>query len=464
MRELESAMRDAPALFAKEHSFAGLPPTLRRKLEIVLRTDLASIRLAAEPNLRDFGARACVRGEEILLSPSVGASDEPEGLAVLAHELAHVLQQRAGRVASVSVACDEALEDEADRIAAHCLVRLFPEHSSGQFNDPGMPDPVWAGCAPVVHRGPQPIQFLVPSTQSFDNFVNAAWNWLNGYGAGQLSVPHRLNALYGLAAAYNPNNCPPKNRLVNQALYAAMQNYVLATQPCTIRMQASGPWPNLTNNVAALAQYYGQKAAGNNPPNDALAEQLTRTYLHVYPAQQAPANWRIGLNVEANEMAAAIAALVPLLNNHANIDHMKFLGPGDASKADSVIVYLDRQAQGYDQLLQAVLNAVQGLHLQPRVGAMWEEIRDGIGIASEPPMPGASFTTYRCLIVYLAYWAFQTIGGNGYEAYRFYLENILAVFGIDVDAPFAQGPLIIGFQYFNNWWAALTYLARLWRI
>jgi hypothetical protein len=174
---------------------------------------------------------------------------------------------------------------------------------------------------------------------------------------------------------------------------------------------------------------------------------------------QADANWRIGLNVKPREMAQATTALTPLLNQYGDIDHMKFLGPGTASKSDSVIVYLNR-AGGYEGLKQAVLDAVAGIRLEPRVGAMWDEIASGVGVAAEPPM--GSFTSYRCVVVYLSFLEYRHAGGHTLDGFRHYLRLTFPMFGLDYDRPHLQGPLGQG-AVFDSWWRAFRALHRVWQ-
>jgi hypothetical protein len=284
------------------------------------------------------------------------------------------------------------------------------------------------------------------------------------------SDPGNGLVVYNYAAQYNPLNVPVKNRLAGPGLYADMRRFIRATQQGherRIRLQAAGPWPVITNEVPALAEYYQEKANGNQPVAPPHAVELTRTYLHVYPAHPAQANWRIGVNVEPRSMATAMERFVPLLDQFANIDHMKFLSPGNAGKSDSLIVYLDHAMPNYDLLLQAVLDAAAPLHLQHLVGAMWEEIANGVAVASEPLLRGSSFTQYRCLIIYLAYWQYAMWVNLGqlpasYEVFRQFLAATMRIFGLSADDPYTQGPLLTGWEHFQVWWDALVILKAAW--
>jgi hypothetical protein len=436
---------------------------LRCALEKALSSDLSSVRLRTNAALEDLGALACVQGEDVYLSPSAPALATPAGVAVLGHELAHVLQQRAGRVrvrAGSLIVEDEALEREADRIGLHCAAQLFP----GFLIDPGIPAAArgWSRLAPGSE--PAPIQFLIPSTVSFNAVVTYVYNYCGGPWVNRLSVSHILNDIYDYAADYNPNNVPAKVALAGPVLYGQMAAFIQATAPCRIEMQKG--WLDITAQRTAFDNYYLAVANGNQPPPDPDADDLTQTYLHVYPNVQADADWRIGLNVLPSDMAPAAAALVPLLaNNYASMDHMKFMSPGYAGKADSVIVYCDRTANDYQQLRTDVLNAAAALNFQQRVGAMWDEVQPGIGLASEPPMSGVSFTEYRCMILYLAYWSYRALErpAPSLADFRLYLANVALGFGVNVASPHNQGPLQRQDPDFPQWWRALKALSRAWR-
>jgi hypothetical protein len=114
---------------------APLPPALRRSLESRLAADLGDVRIhtgaAAARLCSALGARALTWGHDILFADGAYAPHSASGLRLLAHEIVHVLQQRAAaarpaRGAStgvIAVGCaGDACEDEADRLAAR-LVR-----------------------------------------------------------------------------------------------------------------------------------------------------------------------------------------------------------------------------------------------------------------------------------------------------------------------------------------------------
>jgi hypothetical protein len=303
---------------------------------------------------------------------------------------------------------------------------------------------------------------MITSRQSFDAFVVAGYKMLPLLG--DVSDAMALNALYDWAADYNPLNRAPKQALAGTALYRAMFDYVEATLPHRIVMQTGeGPWRDLTGITDTLALYYGELAQDRPQRPVVPADQLVSAYLHVYPDAPAAANWRIGINVEPSATAAAMAALTPLLDAYPDIDHMKFLGPASIEKPDSVIVYL-RRTENYAALRQAVLDATAPLAKQARVGAMWNEIADGIGEAAEPPDDGLSFTAYRCLVFYLAYRQYHLAAENpAFDDFKLYLAQVMALFGLDPASPHTQGPLLMGNPLYPSWRAGFDALNRAWQ-
>lgn len=440
-----------------------LPPDLRRRLEAILCCDLSAVRIAVDPRLMPAGALACAQGETIRLSPAAPDLRTPAGVAMLGHELAHVLQQRAGRVSVAmdgAIVDDAALESEADMIGLHCAARLF----RNSISDPGMPAIGNAAGLPPC-RGPMPVQFLISSRESFNALVNATWNYLSAPLTELYSDPFNLKAIYTWAANYNPDNVSPKNALSGKPLYAAMVKYTGATIPYKIVLQTSKDWPDITKNVPTLLEYYAAKAEGLSPTVNDMADRLTISYLHVFPAKPTKGNWRIALNVIPAEMAAAMAALVPLLeaDKFLDIDHMKFLSPGNPGKADSVIVYLNRTEEGYDKLRDAILEATKDLNLQKRVGCMVEEIAPGVGEIAELPVDYISATEYRCLVIYLAYWEHLKVETKPtFETFEKYLASVMWLFGLDAKQPYLQGKLPTEAENFKSWWEAMLMLYNAW--
>lgn len=111
----------------------ALEKGLCRRLEKVLGADLSSVRLHYGDLAARIGARAFACGPDIHLGTERGGPDDPAWLSLLAHELTHVLQQRADRVKrpagrGLAIVYDPELEAEADVWAARVVAVLHPAH------------------------------------------------------------------------------------------------------------------------------------------------------------------------------------------------------------------------------------------------------------------------------------------------------------------------------------------------
>lgn len=121
------ALLGGPASVALPSGFAlpsgagqALPDGLRQSAERFFHSDFTSVRLHVGPEAPAIGAHAFTAGERIVFAPGALDTRSTQGREVIGHELAHVVQQRAGRVrspsAGLSVVAEPSLEAEADRL------------------------------------------------------------------------------------------------------------------------------------------------------------------------------------------------------------------------------------------------------------------------------------------------------------------------------------------------------------
>ncbi|MBN1944413.1 MAG: DUF4157 domain-containing protein, partial [Bradymonadales bacterium] len=102
----------------------ALPASLKTTMEKAFRTDFSTVKVYEGDQASQMGALAYTQGEEIHFGPGQYEPDSQSGRELLGHELAHVVQQREGRVASQSsrgdyaVNQDSHLEAEADQQGA----------------------------------------------------------------------------------------------------------------------------------------------------------------------------------------------------------------------------------------------------------------------------------------------------------------------------------------------------------
>ncbi len=108
-----------------------IEPGIRQAMERFFQADFSGVRVHEGPAARAMGALAFTLGEEIHFAPGLYAPESREGLALLGHELTHVVQQRDGRVANpygqgVAIVQDPALEAEADRMGQKFVDEMWP--------------------------------------------------------------------------------------------------------------------------------------------------------------------------------------------------------------------------------------------------------------------------------------------------------------------------------------------------
>lgn len=118
---------------------AALPSDLRRHMEATLGADFSSVRIHVGPQAERIGAIAFTSGADIYFAPGRYQPETPAGRRLLGHELAHVVQQRQGRVRNpaggVAIVQDAALEAEADRMgdrAASAPLQMKPARPEPQ--------------------------------------------------------------------------------------------------------------------------------------------------------------------------------------------------------------------------------------------------------------------------------------------------------------------------------------------
>lgn len=108
-----------PSAIAPSGGGRALPPEVAEPMGRALGGDLSSVRIHEGPQAAKIGAVAFTRGSHVFFQPGRYRPETAEGRQLLGHELAHVVQQRQGRVAvpqgkGLPINADPALESEAD--------------------------------------------------------------------------------------------------------------------------------------------------------------------------------------------------------------------------------------------------------------------------------------------------------------------------------------------------------------
>jgi hypothetical protein len=109
----------------------AMPDGVRQKMEAFFKADFSGVRIFQGNQAQSIGAHAFTMGADIYFAPGQYSPDTPRGQQLLGHELAHVIQQRQGRVRSPQgkgtvVVNDHGLEAEADRLGARAAAFRMP--------------------------------------------------------------------------------------------------------------------------------------------------------------------------------------------------------------------------------------------------------------------------------------------------------------------------------------------------
>lgn len=103
----------------------SLPARLRSKMENSFGTSFGNVNIYTDsPEAKSMGALAFTQGNNVHFAPGQYNPQTYSGQALLGHELTHIVQQRAGRVAvphqskGAPINADRSLEAEADNLGA----------------------------------------------------------------------------------------------------------------------------------------------------------------------------------------------------------------------------------------------------------------------------------------------------------------------------------------------------------
>lgn len=126
---------------------APLPQAVQRRMEQVFGHDFADVRIHAGRQAQFIGAQAFTIGGDIYFAPGQYQPDLPRGQKLLGHELAHVIQQRQGRVRApagngIAIVVDPPLEREAERLADMAMVALQRKATMGGMPANGVIQPL----------------------------------------------------------------------------------------------------------------------------------------------------------------------------------------------------------------------------------------------------------------------------------------------------------------------------------
>jgi len=146
-------------------------------METALGQDFSEVQIRESPIVKQLGAQAFTTGNQITFAPGSLDLDSRQGRELLGHELAHVVQQRQGRVQpqtpfpSLPINDDSTLEREADRIGAQIAQ--------------GRPITGLPTCQPTASSHPP----VAPVQMKLKNPFKALWRLLSGRRSSQSNAP-----------------------------------------------------------------------------------------------------------------------------------------------------------------------------------------------------------------------------------------------------------------------------------
>jgi len=124
-----------------------LAPAIRDRAEHCFGADFSEVRVHVTPAARGMGALALTQGETLYFAPGRYDATTRQGMALLGHELTHVVQQRSGRVVNrhgrgIEIVRDPELDAEADAWARRLVDRIWPDQRTAQASrSPGVTAP-----------------------------------------------------------------------------------------------------------------------------------------------------------------------------------------------------------------------------------------------------------------------------------------------------------------------------------
>jgi GNAT superfamily N-acetyltransferase len=251
-----------------------LPRDVQAKMEAALGANFSDIRVHVGPEASSIGAVAFTWRSDIHFAPGQYNPHTPHGQFLLGHELAHVVQQRAGRVANpfgggVAVVQDHALESEADRMGqmaarfqlAQSKASPFPSASSSCASNA-------IDCKPVAQArynelAPAPIQngwAIRIAAQGQGRPAGSLQMTRNGKGVliSDLKVApeHRRHGVAG--------------QLLDAALRTARRNGLPVAQ---LEARPDSPADITTGALVTMYQGYGFRMSGLSSRGNPLMER-----------------------------------------------------------------------------------------------------------------------------------------------------------------------------------------------
>lgn len=255
-----------------------LPRDVQAKMEAALGANFSDVRIHVGPEASAIGAIAFTWGSDLHFAPGQYNPHTPHGQFLLGHELAHVVQQRAGRVANpfgsgVAVVQDHALEAEADRLGRMASMSHAHETSSAASGSSATQN---VATSAVINRkaaaaGQYAVRAPRPNGSGWDIQV-AAPGAPQPVGSVQLTASQDGVYISNLKVAPEHRRHGIAGQLVDAALRTARSNGYRVTQ-----LEAHPDSPAEVSPVALVSMYrrLGFQTTGISKRGNPLMERRT---------------------------------------------------------------------------------------------------------------------------------------------------------------------------------------------
>jgi hypothetical protein len=174
-------------------SHSSMPAPVRSKMENSFGSSFGDVNIHTDsPQAKSIGALAFTQGNNVHFAPGQYSPESASGQALLGHELTHVVQQRAGRVAvphqskGAPINADHSLEAEADNLGAKAA-------KGEQVKVPGATDNF--KTIPPIQNSTEPVQCFLPLLMGG---LGALGGMMGGGGGGQQQGGGGLSGLGGM--------------------------------------------------------------------------------------------------------------------------------------------------------------------------------------------------------------------------------------------------------------------------
>ena len=164
-------------------SRSSMSAPVKSKMENSFGTSFGDVNIHTDSSqAKSMGALAFTQGSNVHFAPGQYNPQSSSGQALLGHELTHVVQQRAGRVAvphqskGAPINADHSLETEADNLGAKAA-------KGEQVNVPGASSNF--KTIPPIQNSTEPVQCFLPLLMGGLNALGAVGGMMGGGGGQQ---------------------------------------------------------------------------------------------------------------------------------------------------------------------------------------------------------------------------------------------------------------------------------------